>query len=136
VRNGDTEIISETKKIGLTHLVNEAGHTFLTAQASGKTLKTINHDQHLLIYNEDAILIHMEGNESNPMLPASPGITYNFYPAFSTAGESISGWCIHDRFPSYEILVNDGFLYARESGPNDTQMNLFPFSFNEIHAGF
>lgn len=73
------------------------------AQASGDTLKLD------ITRTKEGILIHAKGNESNPLAPGSPGITFDFKILVKSEGATgrldikITG--SHDGFPAYEVEV-------------------------------
>ena len=74
-----------------------------TGKASGETL---------LQYAKDSgnkVIVNAQGNEQNPLVPGSPGITFNFTLQITSTGAQnpleivITG--DHDAFPGYEIIV-------------------------------
>lgn len=73
------------------------------AQASGDTLKLD------ITRTKEGVLIHASGNESNPLAPGSPGITFDFNILVKSEGSTgrldikITG--SHDGFPAYEVEV-------------------------------
>jgi RHS repeat-associated protein len=82
---------------------NDRGKEIDRGLASGNTLKFDVSRQ------GDSVVIHASGNESNPLVPEAPGITFDFTLVVTSAGPDttalINGVGDHDGFPAYEILV-------------------------------
>jgi RHS repeat-associated protein len=106
-----------------------------SAQASGETL-----EGRVTRYESGVVNIQAKGNESNPLVPLAPGITYDFNIRVQSAGTqgnvtvTVAG--SHDQFPAYEISVTrpevskptTTTVYSydpRQAGTNDA-INLFP----------
>jgi RHS repeat-associated protein len=82
-----------------------------TGKASGETLEA------QVGRNEDTVNIQAKGNESNPLVLGSPGVTYDLMIGIKSDGPkgevtvNVSGQ--HDGFPAYEVLI-----VRPESGDN------------------
>jgi RHS repeat-associated protein len=74
-----------------------------TKKASGNTLEAA------VKRDNDVVSIQAKGNESNPLVMGSPGITYDFMIGVQSEGPkgnvtvTVNGQ--HDGFPAYEILI-------------------------------
>ena len=74
-----------------------------TKKASGNTLEAA------VKRDNDVVNIQAKGNESNPLVMGSPGITYDFMIGVQSEGSngnvSVTVNGQHDGFPAYEILI-------------------------------
>ncbi|GIU83015.1 MAG: hypothetical protein KatS3mg006_2079 [Pyrinomonadaceae bacterium] len=129
-RKPDADKIEHEKKVGETVRISPFP---ATGKASGETLKA-----KLARSSDNEVVVLVEGNESNPLVPMSPGITYRFRITISSEGENgnvkvtVSGE--HDGFPAYEIIIErpesgdvseEVYRYdPRETG--QTPWSLFP----------
>jgi RHS repeat-associated protein len=106
--NKSVLVYDQQASTGPTHRVARGIGNFLftsEGQSDGSTLKqTASRD------SQNTVTAHISGNESNPIVTDSPGISFHFNVSVtsdgpnSTASVSING--THDGFPAYELQIN------------------------------
>jgi RHS repeat-associated protein len=105
-QNGGNPEISSIKDTGLTtELTGPGGDPKGSKQAEGESLEVrVSRNQN------GAVTIHVKGNESNPMVSGSPGITYDMVVTVTSNGPNgdavvgVTG--SHDGFPGYEVMAS------------------------------
>ena len=102
-----SSITTRDKGCGYTYEYNSAGAVIGTGHASGSTLSAT------LSKSDDChFTVTMGGNESNPLVSLSPGITYETTFSFDLDAGTLSWTGAHDQFPSHQMYIDDTSKYT------------------------
>jgi len=113
---------SEWKDTGITEELNPTTHAVIaTGKASGSTLKAS------VTTTASQVIVNMEGDESNPLVEGSPGITYWITITFDTKAGVARYTGKHDEFPAYEFYIGPTLVkYCSHVAAGTTVWALFP----------
>jgi RHS repeat-associated protein len=132
--NVDTDTPSVTrveKYIGPTIEYGANGEIKGRGQASGSTIKA-----YVAYNNPRSLVVVMEGNEGNPLVPLAPGITYSVAVFFDRCTRKMEWEGSHDRFPSHDFYEKGNLAHHfSHTVAGTTPWNLFPLYPDESFAG-
>ena len=138
----NVSIVNESKLTGETYKLDSQNNIINSGKAEGKTLYAYVSKTWSDVENKDIYSLTIQGNERNPIAvdntpfelfeDCTPGITLNFDFKFDRNGNLLEEVYRHNRFPSYEAIMNDNLIYFREVASENNVFDLFDIPLRDV----
>lgn len=120
----ECEITWESNYVGLTIEYDSSGGIKGTGRSSGDTITASAN----MRFDDCVCVVTMSGNEANPLVMGSPGISYDVLISIFPSVREYAWWVEHDGFPSHEFRGHSGTaLYSfSHVSAGTSPLRLFP----------